>query len=381
MRPVCFSALLLCVLPGWVSASASQVIPMLNVSAGNVLESLTRYVASRVRFSGQTEANGDQVRGSLGLVGSDFVWAQHRFGINYQDSTGWRNGEDSNELALNYGIALSDIALGFHYETSDYSGVSVSSGNRFDSDRSQRAFKLTGTSPWFSWGGLNVSGVISHSVEEKTVSEGQGWEEDSLHQLSKFGIEARKERRFSSGLTSSASIAAFGGVDFQEVDRTGGGGESRDRFQKVALSASLSQEAYDWTFGLGGRYQLAGKDLPESEWQSIAGSSLAVGYNGKSRQAPEGGWLKLHAGTPKFQLPLFTAVRSSVTMSVLRGWTPNLDFSDERSGNASVGELSLRLASRDFSAAMSVGKILEASDGMIEVPTRPDLSLSFSVGL
>lgn len=381
MRPVCFSALLLCVVPSWVSASAIPIIPILDVNPANVLESLTRYVASKVRLSGQTDTDRDQVRGSLGLVGSDLIWSQHRFGIDYQDSTGWRNGEDSNELALSYGIALSDIALRFDYETRDYSGFSVGSGHRFDSDRSQRAFKLTGASPWFSWGGVNVSGVLSHSVKKKTVTEDRDWEENSLHQLSKFGIEARKERRFSSGLTSSASIAAFGGVDFKEVDDTGGSGDHRDRFQKVALSASLRKAAYDWTFGLGGRYQLAGSELPESEWQSIAGPSLATGYNGKSRRAPEGGWLKLHAGSPTFKLPLLTAVRSSVTMSVLRGWTPNLDFSDEQSGNASVGELSLTLASRDFSAAMSVGKILDASNGLIEVPSRPDLSLSFSVGL
>lgn len=354
---------------------------MLNLNPGNVLESVTRYVASKVRFSGKSDANRDQIRDTLGLVGNDLIWSQHRFGINYQDSTGWRNGEDTNELALNYGISVSDVVLGLQYQASDYSGFSVGSGHRFDADRSQRALKLTGTRRWLSWRGLDLNGVLSHSVEKKTVTEDRGWEEDSLHQLSKFGIEARKEEQLSSGVTSSASIAAFGGVDYQDVDYASGGEESRDRFQKLALSASLSKEAYDWTFGLGGRYQFAGSDLPESEWQSIAGPSLATGYNGKSRQAPEGGWLKLHAGSPKFQLPLFSAVRSSVTMSVLRGWTPNLDFADERSGNASVGELSLKLASRDFSAAMSVGKILDASDGMMEVPTRPDLSLSFSVGL
>lgn len=383
MRLFRFLALMMCISPGLLWAASLPAIdgPASTVYPGDLLQSVTKYVASKVSFSGTSNQSSDHFNGSLDLVSNDLIWSQHQFGISYRDSVISRDGEESSGLKLNYGFELSDIALRMQFETSDHSGVSVASGNRFGSQSENQLFKVAGRSPWFTWYGLKFNSVFSHSVGTQNTFEDNDWKEDSLHQTSKLGLEYSDERTFWPGLTSSTRIAAFGGFDVREEDGGDGYWEERDQFQKVAVSASLRQELSSWTLDLGGRYQFANSDLPASEWLKVAGSSLSYGYNGQSRTAPEGGWLRLQAGSPSFFLPIFTGIRSSFQMSVLRGWTPMLDATDDHSGGASVGELSVQFASRDFRAAMSVGKMLGASEDLVPIASSPDVSLSLTIGM
>ncbi len=383
MRFFRFLTLMMCVSPGWLCAAPLPDMgkPSSTIYPGDLLQSVTRYVASKVSVSGTSNQSKDHFNGSLDLVSNDLIWSQHQFGINYRDSVISRDGEESSALKLSYGLALSDIALRMQFETSDHAGFSVVSGNRLGSTSEGQQFKVSGRSPWFTWYGLRFNSVFSHSVGTTSVFEDSDWKEDSLHQTSKFGLEYSDNRTYWPGLTSSTRIAAFSGLDVRET-RNGTGAEAeRDPFRKVALSASFTQELYSWTFDLGGRYQFANSDLPSSEWFRVAGPSLSHGYNGQSRTVPEGGWLKLQAGSPGFYLPVFTGIRSSFQMSVLRGWTPMLDTNDDRSGSASVGQFSVQFASRDFRAAMSVGKMLGASDGLVPIASSPDVSLSLTIGM
>jgi hemolysin activation/secretion protein len=351
------------------------------VYPGDLLQSVTRYVASKVSVSGTSNQSNDHFNGSLDLVSNDLIWSQHQFGINYRDSVISRDGEESSALKLSYGFALSDIDLNMQFETRDQSGFSVVSGNRLGSASEDQRFEVSGRSPWFTLYGLRFNSVFSHSVGTTSVFEDNDWKENSLHQTSKFGLEYSDERSYWPGLTSSTRIAAFSGIDVRETQNCTEAQEERDPFRKVALSASFRQELYNWTFDFGGRYQFANSDLPSSEWFKVAGPSLSYGYNGQSRSVPEGGWLRLQAGSPGFYLPVFTGIKSSFQMSVLRGWTPMLDTNDERSGSASVGQFSVQFASRDFRAAMSVGRMLGATDGLVPIASSPDVSLSLTIGM
>jgi len=375
--------LIVCASPGLLWAA---YLPSIDDSPsasypGDLLQSVTRYVASKVSVSGTSNQSRDHFNGSLNLVSNDLIWSQHQFGITYYDSVIPKEGKETSELKLNYGFAVSDIALRMNFETNDRSDVSVASDYRFGSRSEGQLFRLEGRSPWFTWHGLRFNSVFSHSVGTNSVFEDNDWKEDSLHQTSKMGLEYSEDRSFWPGLTSSTRIAAFSGVDIREEESGNGSSEAREQFQKLALTTSLRQELYNWTLDLGARYQFASSDLPSSEWLKIAGPSLSHGYNGQSRSAPEGGWLRLQAGSPGFYLPVFTGVRSSFQMSVLHGWTPVLDATDDRSAGASVGELSMQFASRNFQAAMSVGKMLGASEDLVPIASSPDVSLSVIIGL
>lgn len=348
---------------------------------GELLPSVARYVASKVNVTGSSVHDDDRSDGSLGFVSEDLGASRQRIGVNYRDSVSRRENRDSSSLVLNYGFSLSNFDFGMQVENTESNGVAVGDGNRFDSESEYSAYKLDGSRALLSWRGFTVNSLFSHSAGTSSVADATGWEEDVQYQISKFGVEVREDHELVAGLRSSASLRAFSGVEARAATGSLGHSHTDEQFQKVALSASLSRDVHNWTLGVGGQYQFAENDVPSSERVQVAGPSLAMGFNGQARYAAEGGWLRLQAGSPSFRVPVFSGLNSSVEMSLLRGWTPGVASEGQQEAGASVGEVSLKLDSRDFEAAFSVGKMLAVSDPEMSLPSRPDISLSISVDM
>lgn len=383
MRVTRFFALVLCI--SLINVGAASGYEGVNGAAeaypGELLPSVARYVASKVHVSGSSSHDDDRTSGSLGLSSDDLGWSKHRLGLNYHDSVSRRENLESSSLLLKYGLSVLDFDVGMEFENSDWAGVSLGEGSRFDAESEHDAFRISGSRPLLSWRGFSLSSLFKHSSGTSNLADATGWEEETHYQISKLGLEVREDHELWAGLQSSTSLKAFGGVEAREIVNTSGQNDTEDQFRKLALSASIHRDVHDWTLGLGGQYQFAGEDLPSAEKIQIAGSSLAMGYSGQSRYATEGGWLRLQADSPKFRVPVFPGFHSSVEMAVLRGWTPGEASEGRQEGGASVGEVSLKLDSRDFYAALSVGKMLAVSDPDIDLPKRPDLSFSIFVDM
>lgn len=348
---------------------------------GELLPSMARYLASNVSVSGSSSRDAERAYGHIYLVGDELVGPQHRLGLNYRDSVSHRENQESSALMFTYGASVSDFSIGVQFENSESAGVTVGEGNRFDSESEHDGFKIDGSRPLVSWHGFSVNSLFSHSAGSSSTSNANGWAEDVQYQVSKFGVEVREDHTLLAGLRSSASLRAFGGVDSRTTTDTRGHRSTDEQFEKVLVSASLRRDVRSWTLGMGGHYQFAASDLPSSEQFQVAGPTLSLGFNGQSRYANEGGWLRLQADSPTFRVPVLDDFQSSVQMSVLRGWTPGLKAKGQPEGGASVGEVSLQLSSRDVLAALSVGKMLMVSDPKLSRPGRPDVSFSIFVDM
>ncbi|MDK9557648.1 ShlB/FhaC/HecB family hemolysin secretion/activation protein [Marinobacter sp. M216] len=383
MRVTRFFALILCI--SLINIGAASGYEGASGPAGGypgeLLPSVARYVASKVQVTGSSNHDDERTYGRVGLASDDLGWSKQRIGLNYQDTVSRRENLESSSLVFNYGLSVSNFDIGMEFENSDWTGVSVGEGNRFDSQSEHDVFRIKGSRPLVSWRGFSLNSLLNHASGTSSMANATGWAEETQYQISKLGLEVREDHELLAGLRSSTSLRAFGGVETRDVTNTSSHNYTEDQFRKIALSASIHRDIHDWSLGLGGQYQFAGKDLPSAEQIQIAGSSLAMGYSGQAKYAAEGGWLRLEAGSPKFRIPVFPGTQSSVQMAMLRGWTPGNEPDGLQEGGASVGEVSLKLDSRDFYAALSVGKMLAVSDPELTLPSHPDLSFSIFVDM
>ena len=371
-------ALFLCIFSINVSAAprGGDVYESAAIYPGHLFHSVASFLASNVDVSGSSSRTDDRAQSSLGLVSDDLGWSRHRLGFNYRDSVSRRENQESSSLSLNYGVSLSDLDLGLEFENSEYVGVSDGDGTRVDAQSEREVFRISGSRPVASWNGFAVRSLFSHSAGTSNFADATGWEEDAQYQISKFGLEFRENHQLIAGFTSATSVKAISGVDRRQTVNSADENRTSERFNKVAVSASLKKAIDRWVLGVGGHYQFAPSKLPSSEKVKVAGSSLATGFNGQARYATEGGWLRLRAESPTVLLPVLSGVNSSLEFSVVRGWTPGSEPLNEAEGSASVGEVSLRLDARDFLASMSVGKMLSESDPTLRHAGRPDVSFS-----
>ncbi|MGO3296732.1 MAG: ShlB/FhaC/HecB family hemolysin secretion/activation protein [Marinobacter sp.] len=384
MGRILLAALIICMVAGQASANSersSAGFPLGDLYPADLLQSVTRYVASHVEFSGNSSQTNDKADGRINLTSNNLIWAHHVLGLDFSDSAAREGSAESTRLALRYSFPLAGNDIRVDLENRDYSGAVNSSGQRYDTRGERRSFKITGNRSLWSWKGMEVDSVFSHTSGTTSAFEDAVWVEDSAHRLSSFGLEGTASRELIGGFYASTSLTAISGLDSEEVFSTSGYSSDADGFHKLAIAASLSREVLSWNLGLNGRYQFAPGDLPSSEHLAIAGSSLMRGFNGQSVRVAEGGWLRMKARSPGYHWPFASELNSSITFSLLQGWAPYSAAQSDRFGTTSTGEISLQLYSRDFRADMSVGQMLNASNTALLMPTRPDLSFSITVGI
>ncbi|MBQ0831352.1 ShlB/FhaC/HecB family hemolysin secretion/activation protein [Marinobacter sp.] len=384
MGRILLAALIFGTLAGQVSANSGRSpaeSAFWDLYPADLLQSVTRYVASHVELSGDSSQTNSRADGRIHLTSNNLLGSQHVLGLDFSDSVAREGSAESTSLALRYSFPLAGSDIRVDLENRDYSGAVSGSGQRYDTRGERRNLKVTGNRSLWSWQGMEIDSVFSHTSGTSTAFEDAVWVENSAHQLSSFGLEGKASRKLVGGFYAATSLTVVGGLDSEEVFNASGSSSDADGFQKLAVAASLSREVLSWNLGLNGRYQFAPGDLPSSEHLVIAGPGMMRGFNGQSVRVAEGGWLRMNARSPGYHWPFASELNSSITFSLLQGWAPYSAAQSDRFGSTSTGEVSLQLYSRDFRADMSLGQMLNASNTALLMPTHPDLSFSITVGI
>lgn len=375
-------ALLWCAPAG--AASLAERVPV-NLAAWdldtvNLLRSVSSYLASQLEFSGNSDQSNDSANGRLNLSGNNVIWSSHDVALDFRDSVSREDGVQSQSLVFRYSFPVAGSDLHLALKDSDHVGVVETGGQKLDAQSEYQSLTLSGSRPLWSWQGLKLNSVFSHSTGISSAYEDSVWVSDSRHQLSSFGMRCSGERELPGGFMAGSSLTALAGWESRETVNDNGLTSEAARYHKLALTASLNRSFYTWDLGVHGRYQFAPEDLASSEYLQIAGPSMMRGFNGQSLSVSEGGWVRLNARSPGYPLPFSDAVNSYFTLSVLKGWASESVRGRDRF-QASTGEISLRLQGQGFHASMSVGQILDLSGQAMQRPANPDVSLSMSMGI
>lgn len=370
----------------WQSArdeeDVAQITALTQVYALNLSEARDHWLGAHLQLAGKTSENEARRHGQLGLRTDGLLIEDHSMRLDFNESDSFGVGQESESLSIHYDFPVGEHRFDLSARRFEYENTVVGADNKFQASGDGRVFNLSTRRSLFSLGDLSVeSRVQVSSVDSRRYEEGNRIEQTSS-QLSMVLIEGTTERELWFDVSASTKLSLANGLEVTDVDyRAAEGREHNSHFQKVMVTGCLSRQVFQWQWELSGRYQFADSNLPDSQAVLVAGPGLISGFNGQSRSAKEGGWLRVDANSPSLPLPLGGDTRSDLRLSVLRGWAP-LDASvSDRYGSASVAEIALNVEHRDLQADITVGRMI-ANKGLTPVlPNSPDVSLSFSLGL
>ena len=383
MRALNIVALILCALvPSFAPAAQDRGMATTWVyQATSILDSVTDYLSDRIEVSGNSNQNNDRSAGHLALSGNGIIWSRHELGLRFRDTASRKEGDGEQSLALRYAMPLIGNHLVLEVEESEFRGVVKEPGQQRDTSGNRSLYRLTATRSLGSFLGLDLHQVIRHTGSTLSVYEESEWVRDSAHQLSSIGLKCASVQQLTGGLRASTRLTAVGGMEYRSTDYVEGETDDRTRFHRVELAALLQKQVLAWSLDLGGRYQFAPEDLPGSERITVGGAALMSGFNGQSVTSTEGGWLRLDAGSPSWNLPFASRFQSSVSFSLMRGWAPDETGDEQRLSAISAGEISFNINADRFRANMTVGRLLDSGRSSVEIPSAPDVALSLRMGI
>lgn len=345
-------------------------------------EEREHWLRSRLKFSGKTAFNSDGLDGAVGVAADRLLGRSDAIGFDYRDARSYKNDNGSSGASFRYRFPAGANQLRFEASRSHYNHAVNNGARRYDASGESRVLGLGVSRPLFSRFGMAFDGIARHRGQDSASFEEDSLVSESRYQLSSLGMEARGGREMAYGLIANTRIQALSGREFHATDYPSNENVEDERaFYKVALTASLEQEVFQWNWRVNGRYQFADEDLPSSEYLTVAGSSMLTGFNGQSISAVSGGWLRLDTASPSWPLPFVQGVLSSVNFAVLQGWVPYSRAQADRHGTASAGQVSLKMQGRAFTAHVSVGRMISASTTAMTMPDHPDVRLSLTMGI
>lgn len=351
-------------------------------SADAFKEEREHWLRSRLKFSGRTELNSDGLDGAVGVAVDNLVGKSDAIGFDYRDARSYRNDTDSSGASFRYRFPAGANQLRVEAGRSRYDHAVSSDARRYNASGESRVLGLGASRPLFSRFGMAFDGVARHHGRDSTSFREGSLVSESRHELSSFGLQASGGHELVAGLFANTRITALSGREFNSTDYPSQDALEDERaFYKVAMSASLEQELFQWNWQVNGRYQFADEDLPSSEYLTVAGPSMLTGFNGQSVSVIRGGWLRLDTASPTWPMPFVDGVLSSVNFSVLQGWVPYSGAQANRHGKASAGQVSLKLQGRAFTANVSVGQMIRASTTAMTIPDHPDVRFSLTMGI
>lgn len=345
-------------------------------------EEREHWLRSRLKFSGKTRHSSDGRDGALGVAAEKILSQKDLLGFHYQDKRSHEHDTDTRAASFRYQTPAGANQVQIELGRSHYDRAVTDGFYRVNASGSSSMMGLGANRPLFSRFGLNFDGVARHRERGNVAFEEGQRVSESRYEVSSLGLEASGGHELSAGLMATSRLLAVSGrerhaTDYVFQDDTG----DSTSFYKVAMSASLEQQLFQWTWRVNGRYQFADDDLPVSEYLTVAGPSMLTGFNGQSVAAVRGGWLRLDTLSPLWQVPFVDGVLSSINFAVLQGWVPFTGVQADRHGRASAGQVSLRLQGRAFTANVSVGRMIRASTMAMAVPDHPDVRFSLSMGI
>ncbi|KXO11746.1 ShlB/FhaC/HecB family hemolysin secretion/activation protein [Marinobacter excellens] len=338
------------------------------------------WLRSKFEFSGRTNDDSDRLDGTLNLGLKNMFGESHRADLRYADSKTYRVSNERKVLGFGYGLPVGRNQLRMELTNTAYDEVSRVEGARYQKAGRIRDVAVTGSRPLFSVSGYSIRGRAGYNSLTRSWTRQSDENHRNHYEVSTLGFEALGRHDLVGGFSLSSGFRAVTGIE-TEAERTAVGYQDSqdDQFGRMLFTASLDREMLDWQWDLEGQYQIASADIPGSHRLQVAGSALSTGFSGQSLSVAEGGWLRLGSRSPTFNVPFFPQMLSSVRLSVLRGWVPDVSFQQDQSGHVTSGELSLGLTARKFSADVSVGRVLGTTTEAIVVPDHPDVRLSMSL--
>ncbi|MGC8119120.1 ShlB/FhaC/HecB family hemolysin secretion/activation protein [Marinobacter sp. VGCF2001] len=338
------------------------------------------WLRSKMRFSGRTSRESDRLDGALNLGFNGLFWKDHRAGVRYRDARTYRAGDQKKVLGFSYALPLGSNYFDLELKNTAYEEVSVTDGAQFQKEGRSRNLTLAGRRALFSLHGYRFLGRAHYTSTSKQWTRQRNEIHRTRYQLSTVGLEARGQHSLLGGFRLHSGLSAVTGIETESRGLSNQEREWRDdQFERFEINASVNREVLNWRWGLDGRYQFATAGLPDSQYLRVAGSRLMAGFNGQSLKVAEGGWLRLGSESPDFALPLFPRLLSSVRLSVLRGWVPDEPFQQHKAGFVTSGELSWGLTAHQFSADVSLGRVLNTTTSAIAVPDHPDVRVSMNL--
>lgn len=345
-------------------------------------EEREHWLRSRLKFSGKTALNSDGLDGAVGVAADRLVGKNDAIGFDYRDARSYRNDTDSSAASVRYRFPAGANQLRIEAGRSRYDRAVSNGSRRFNASGESRVMGLGVSRPLFSRFGMAFGGIARHHGRDGASFKENSLVSESRYELSTLGLEARGGHELWGGVFANTSLLALSGREFQAVDYPMQDGKSEEGgFYKVAMSASVEHELFQWNWRVKGRYQFADEDLPSSEYLTVAGPSMLTGFNGQSVAVVRGGWLRLDTASPTWLMPFFDDVLSSVNFAVLQGWVPYSGAQANRHGKTSAGQVSLKMQGRAFTANVSVGRMIRTSSTAMAMPDHPDVRFSLTMGI
>lgn len=333
-------------------------------------------------FSGRTHLNDDGLDGSLGVAADKLVGQKDAIGFNYRDNRSRKSESDFSAASFHYRLPAGLSQVQIEAGRSRYDRAVSNGSRRYNASGESRVLGVGASRPLFSGFGMAFDGVARHRGQDSESFEQHSLVSESSYELSTFGVRASGGRELADGLLLNTRVLALSGREFESTDYPLHDDlADENSFYKVAVSASLEQELFQWNWRANGRYQFADEDLPASEYLTVAGPSMVAGFNGQSVSVIRGGWFRLDTASPVWPLPFFDGVLSSVNLAVLQGWIPYSRAQAGSHGKASAGQVSLKVQGRAFTANVSVGRMIRATTTAMTMPDHPDVRFSLSMGI
>ncbi|WP_242674508.1 ShlB/FhaC/HecB family hemolysin secretion/activation protein [Marinobacter halodurans] len=340
------------------------------------------WLGSHLQLAGNSASSRDQRSGQIGLEADNLIRDDHALRLNFNESESQRIENEAEAFSFHYAFPLGLNRFSFDVDNFSYRSTVIGDEGKYDASGEGRNIHVSGQRALFSLYGVQFDSVMSLSTRDASYYEDGEWVEDSSRQKSRFTLQGSTSHELWYDVIATTQVSAVSGLEMvgKEYDMEEDFNED-EAFSKYSLSAALSRDFFSWRWGLSGHYQFSPNDLPDSEYLTVAGSSLISGFNGQSVSASQGGWLRLDASSPHFDMPLMPYLRSGLNFSLLRGWVPYTEAQADRYGSASAAEISLSMQGQGFQAGLSVGRMLGASSLATTKPDVPDVSLSLSMGL
>ena len=337
---------------------------------------------SSLSVTGNSRFSDDETNGSLGVSANGLVFREHSLGVHFDRNSRAREGAGRESLLASYSFPLQ----GNHFSLSTRNNSRYS--DQISGTLRQQVHVLSDETNFsaqralFGWQGLKFDSVLRHRAHESRRMEQGKWAETKAGQLSSLGVSGKTDVIQLYGWEAATMVTLSRGLVIDSREAPGQDGYSHsDNFYKVLLSGSLDRELNNWHLGLSGRYQLGTDQLPAGEQIRVAGPQLLAGFEGSSHTAASGGWLRLDADTPGFDVPFITGVHAGARLSLVRGWAKVRNANDGRYLNADAGELSLQFTTRYLRASTSIGRVLGDSPLLPDAATSPNLRFSISVDI
>jgi len=332
--------------------------------------------------TGSSTLSDDEMNGSLGVSADGLMFREHLLGVVFDRNSRAREGARRESLFASYSFPLHGNYFALSTRNNSRYGDQVSDTLRKQVHVISDETNFSAQRALFGWQGLKFDSVLSHRTREsRRMLQGE-WDETTSAQTSSLGVSGKRGLIQLYGWDAATMVTFARGLSINSRKApTQADYRDSENFYKLLLDGSLGRELSDWHLGLSGRYQAGTDQLPAAEQIRVAGSQLLEGFAGNSHTAASGGWLRIDADTPDFNVPFITGVRAGARLSLLRGWADVHSTRYDQYLNADAGELSLQLRTRYMSASTSIGRVLGDSPLLPDAGNSPNFRLSLTVDI